>query len=300
MIDLAEFKPKPRRLIFSGGGIRVISFVGAVEQLHKANQLTDIQEYVGVSAGAFLAFILILGYNFDDIKNIIRKFDFGNIRSIDDPLQLLLFNQNLGIDNGDNLVKLLHSLLKHKGFPPDITLGQLGAATKKHMRCYATDLNKIKVHEFSDKATPDIKVTVALCATMSIPFYFMPVRDPITNNILTDGGCISNYPIGHLSTFEIQESIGFTFDDYKNDHQTINGAFDFLYQIMSCYWVPRNKQLYTKYRENTIIVPCSKFPSWNFEATEEDKTKLMELGGIAAKNFLKGVSRKQQRRRSVS
>jgi NTE family protein len=286
MVDLAEFKPKPRRLIFSGGGIRVISFVGAVEQLHKANQLTDIQEYVGVSAGAFLAFILILGYNFDDIKNIIRKFDFGNIRSIDDPLQLLLFNQNLGIDNGDNLVKLLHSLLKHKGFPPDITLGQLGAATKKHMRCYATDLNKIKVHEFSDKATPDIKVTVALRATMSIPFYFIPVRDPITNNILTDGGCISNYPIGHLSTFEIQESIGFTFDDYKNDHQTINGAFDFLYQIMSCYWVNKNNAIYSHYAKNTIIIPCAAFPPLNFELTEKDKKFLYDSGANAAKQYL--------------
>jgi NTE family protein len=300
MVDLAEFRPKPRRLVFSGGGIRVISFVGAVEELHKANQLTYIQEYVGVSAGAFLAFILILGYNFEDIKNIIRKFDFGNIRSIDDPMQFLLFNQNLGIDNGDNLVKLLNSLLKHKGFAQDATLKQIAAATKKHFRFYATDLNSIKSYEFSDKATPDIKVTVALRASMAIPFYFVPVRDHITNNILTDGACIANYPIGHLSSFEIQESIGFTFDDYKNEHQTINGAFEFLNQIMSCYWVPRNKQLYTKYSANTIIVPCSKFPSWNFEATEEDKTKLMELGGMAAKNFLKSVSKKQQRRRSVS
>ena len=300
MENLAEFRPKPRRLIFSGGGIRVISFVGALEELQKANLLTHIQEYVGVSAGSFLAFVLLLGYNLDDIKNIITKFDFGNIRSIYDPMQLLLFNQNLGIDNGDNLVKLLNSLLKHKGFAPDATLGQIAAATKKHLRFYATDLNLIKAHEFSDKATPDTKATVALRASMAIPFYFIPVKDSITNNILTDGGCISNYPIGHLSTFEIQESIGFTFDDYKNEHQTINGAFEFLNQIMSCYWVPRNKQLYAKYGANTIIVPCSKFPSWNFEATEEDKTKLMELGGVAAKNFLASVSKKQQRRRSVS
>ena len=45
----------PRRLLFSGGGIRVISCLGALQVLQEKNIVKCVREYCGVSAGALAA-----------------------------------------------------------------------------------------------------------------------------------------------------------------------------------------------------------------------------------------------------
>ncbi len=52
----------PRRIVLSGGGMRAVAHIGALQVLEARGHLAHVKEYVGVSAGAFLAFCLAIGY----------------------------------------------------------------------------------------------------------------------------------------------------------------------------------------------------------------------------------------------
>ena len=278
----------PTRLCLSGGGIRTISYLGVLQVLSDEGILANIEEYIGVSAGGFIAFLLCIGYSLTEMIKIMSTVDFGDIRTIN-PENILEYDEYYGIDDGEGLRKFIISLIRAKGYEPELRFGELGG---KRLRIIATDLHKLKHREFSAKLTPSVKIVDALRASMAVPFYFTPVRDPITNNLLTDGAVITNYPIIYLTPF----------DDHKNHNNEINSMMTFFHQIMTCCWINENSAIYSRYAKNTIIIPCSTYPAWNFEASEQDKKYLMKCGTDAAKNFL-NVVRKQRptyRRRSVS
>ena len=290
---------KPTRLCLSGGGIRTISYLGALEVFESEGLLRDIKEYLGVSAGAFIGFLFCIGYSLTEMKTIMSKFDFGEIRSIS-PEKLLEYDENFGVDDGEGLMKLFASLLKIKGLSPDLKFLEL--PSNKHLRIFASDLNTQSVREFSKIYTPQIKISDALRASMSLPFYFTPVRDSITNNLLTDGGVIANYPMVHLNNFEAQDALGLTFDDHERNSEEVKNILSYFHKIMSCFWIKENREIYSRYSKNTVIIPCSTYPSWNFEATDEDKAYLFKCGQTAAKNFLytQRTNKVKFRRRSVS
>ena len=72
----------PRRLILSGGGVKVTSLVGALKILNNAGFLKSVKEVCGVSAGAFLAFMLSTGYPIEKIEALILDLSFGVIRNM--------------------------------------------------------------------------------------------------------------------------------------------------------------------------------------------------------------------------
>ena len=290
---------KPSRLCFSGGGIKTISYIGALEALQEADLLISIREYIGVSAGAFIGFCLTIGYSLTEMRQIMNETDFSEIRSID-PEKLFEYDEHFGVDDGEGLVAFVCDLLKRKGLPENMCFKDLGGSIS--LRIFATDLNELTPREFSRKLTPQVRIVDALRASMALPFYFTPVRDPITGNLLTDGGVLSNYPIVHLTPFEAQSSIGFVFDDHQNHKADIKNLLGYLHQVMSCFWINENIVTYSRYAKNTIIIPCSSYSSWNFEISDEDKEGLVSAGRKAAKTYIESLNRSPKilRRRSVS
>lgn len=289
---------KPRLLCLSGGGIRSIAQLGALTVLEEKGLLDDIQAYLGVSAGAFLCFAMVLGYSLKEMVQIMEGVPFGEIRSIN-PETLFLFDEQFGIDDGAGLLQLCKSLLKIKGFAVDLTFQDL--SPKKTLRIFATDLVTQTSREFSQKQTPTVRVVDALRASMCLPLYFTPVRDPLTGHLLTDGGVIGNYPIVFIPPFEAQNAIGITFDDHKPIQKSIDSVQDYFHKVLSCLWIHINKDIYETYAANTIIIPCSLYPPYNFEASASEKKALFACGVNAAYAFLKTPQKARHihRRRSV-
>ena len=63
------------------------------------------------------------------------------------------------------------------------------------MKIIATDLNEAAVITFSSTDTPNYKISNAVRASMTFPYYFQPFICPETNHYLVDGAVISNYPL---------------------------------------------------------------------------------------------------------
>lgn len=280
----------PRRIVLSGGGIRALAHLGALEILEKKGLLKAVKEYVGVSAGAFVGFSLVIGYTILELKLLCSAFDFSLLRNLD-PEAALEFPTSFGFDNGENLMKLLQSLLRIKKLSPSLTFGEWKALHPEgpFLRCFATDLYTTSPREFSSEKTPTVTLLDALRATMSLPAYFTPVKDPITGNLLVDGGILHNFPLAFLPLSERKESLGISFSYDHINVTEIPDLLSFFSQIFACYYIPRTYALHQRHPERCIIVPCGHIQAWNFEATQEEREEIMNMGKTAAEDFLENL-----------
>ena len=114
----------PYRITLSGGGLKGIAHVGALEVLQERGLLKALREYVGISAGALVAFSLCLGSTLSELRMIISLLDFGLIRDLD-PETMLNFPETFGLDTGANLEKFLKTILRARRISPTITFAEL-------------------------------------------------------------------------------------------------------------------------------------------------------------------------------
>jgi NTE family protein len=296
----------PRRLVLSGGGIRALAHVGALEVLEQKGLLKAVKEIVGVSAGAFVGFTVCLGYTIQEIKTLCSLFDFSMIRNLD-PEAALEFPMSFGFDDGANLCKLLHSLLRIKGLPITLTFGEWATQYPNalQLRCFATDICCTEPREFSATKSPTVSIVQALRASMSLPVYFTPVLDPETGHMLIDGGILHNFPLAFLSVEEREQSLGISFSYDHTRVEAIPDLLTFFSQVFACYYIPRTNAIHSRNKEKCIIIPCGEIPAWNFELTRAEREGIMRMGNEAAESFWRdqtclGTRKKPIRRYSVT
>jgi predicted acylesterase/phospholipase RssA len=289
----------PRRLVLAGGGIRVVSYVGVLEALQERNLLQSIREFCGVSAGALSALMLALGYSVDFIRRFVLKYDFTNVRSID-PDHVLEFLDDYGIDTGENLQRLVRVLLKHKGHSPTATFQELADSGRcKRLRVWAADIQFTTPVEFSVTTTPTVQVVTAIHASMAVPLYFKPVIHPLTETLLVDGGIFENYPMDYLTEEEAKETLGVTFQ-FSHRPLEVTDFSRFLTLITTGHGATYHQKVIGRHEDRTIIIPCAEFPMMHFEASQEDRERLIEIGRSATEHFLNNVVRPVGRRRSIN
>jgi NTE family protein len=283
----------PRRLVLSGGGVKVISLVGALITLEEAGNLKKVKEVCGVSAGAFLAFILATGYPLNKIKSLILDLDFSVIRNMS-PEAFIGFPETFGIDDGTHLVKFLESMIKVAlKLDPAMTFEDLQRVGKYTFKCWATDLNTRSAREFSAAKTPSVKIVDALRASMSLPLYFTPMADPITGHLLTDGGIQGNLPLHHLTDDECQDALSLGFCSAKADlkEDAPKDLMGFMNSILTCLTYGRNDTMLYNWSHKIMRIPVDDYPSWNFEASRGDREMLLNTGQKTASIWLRSRSK---------
>ena len=62
-----------RNLVFEGGGVKGIAYVGAMQVLEEKSILADIQRVGGTSVGAINALLFALGYDNNEQRDILWK-----------------------------------------------------------------------------------------------------------------------------------------------------------------------------------------------------------------------------------
>jgi NTE family protein len=65
-----------RNLVFEGGGVKGIAYIGAMQVLSQRSLLKDIVRVGGTSAGAINALIFALGYDILTQRDILNSTDF--------------------------------------------------------------------------------------------------------------------------------------------------------------------------------------------------------------------------------
>ena len=288
----------PRTLVFSGGGVRVLSFLGVIQVLHEKHILKQIQEFCGVSAGSLVALMMALQYSLQFLKRFCTEFDFSSLGEFQ-PEHLLQFLDTYGVDNGEKIERLIESLLYHKGFSPQATFGDLEASgTCRRLVVWASDLQTMQHVEFSAEKTPHISVVFAIRSSMAFPLFYTPTRHPDTGNLLSDGGILDNYALLSIQEHKRPYALGIAFE-YSKVPIDISSVGAYIGSIFSGYYMPSYRKLLEAHRHQTIVLPCQEFPALQYTTTQEERENLIQIGYKATTDFFKYPVRSIQRRHSV-
>lgn len=196
-MDLAPMdEPIFRNLVFEGGGVKGIAYVGALKELEQLGVLKRIIRVGGTSAGAIMAVLLAFGYSIDECTTVLWDLDF---RTFVDPSPRWVVNlcrvlRRYGWCKGHAFEQWLATLARDKSFPPDVTFSQLGEREGPTLYIIGTNLSTRLAEVFSAEQTPAMSVVDAVRRSMSIPLYFAAVRNRL-GDVFVDGGVFDNYPI---------------------------------------------------------------------------------------------------------
>jgi predicted acylesterase/phospholipase RssA len=293
----------PKYLILSGGGVKVVSIVGAIKALDAKGLLTNLKEVSGVSAGGWLAFMISAGLSIQTIESLVLGFEFGHIRNLN-PEALMSFPETLGLDDGINLMKFLESIFRIAiKISPTVTFAEFDSLnlSKIKFRCWATDLKECTTCEFSLETTPHVRIIEALRSSMALPLYFTPMKHPITGNMLSDGGIQGSLPIHALTDAQRDKciAIGFAHGVEKKNPSDI---MSFMAAIFSCLIHSRHETILTKWDSSIIKIPIYNTASWDFEISREQRLALVKNGydaGLAWISNKYASARKILRRHSL-
>lgn len=181
-------------LILSGGSIRFVSMLGALQYCEDNRLIDNITTYVGTSAGAIIAYLLIIGYTpielialvcshklFKEelpIFNVVSMMSGSGAVSFG-PLQELL--EKLTIERIGSLVTLGY-LRDH--FHKDLVVSTFNYYPDRKLEYLGPDTH------------PDMPCIVALRMSVSIPLVFEMYK--YAGNLYLDAAVVENFPIGYI------------------------------------------------------------------------------------------------------
>ena len=284
----------PRRLYLCGGGIRTFAHLGALHVFEEKGYLQFVKEWMGISAGAFLALCLALRFPLAELREFFLKFDLTTVMDADTAPGWLY---HLGYDTGNKLQKLAEAFLHQKGLPSNTTFADLEAKGFLAFRTFATDIQTGTLVEFSTAKTPTYCVAQAVRASMSLPYYFQPFPCPVTGHLLCDGGVLSNYPLRFLSEKDLDETLGIQFltrTPPVDDDDLIGILMRPLRILMHEHHTLESKD----YEKQTLTVHLDNVNLMDLNISIEGKLAIVEKGREAAHRFVQ-TGKKPVRRYSV-
>ncbi|MBR4917963.1 MAG: patatin-like phospholipase family protein [Bacteroidales bacterium] len=208
-----------KNLVFEGGGVKGIAYVGALEVLDREGILNDIERVAGTSAGAMVAVMVALRYSAEEVMQVLRTLNFKDFKDsskgiLRDTIRLL---KNYGWYKGDYFRNLMAKLIEKKTGNGEMTFEQLEATGQyRDLYLVGADLTTglSKVFSAHNQETKTMKVADAARISMSIPIFFAAVRGGRDNkHLFVDGGLLDNYTV---KTFDRQNYLA----DLNNARRT--------------------------------------------------------------------------------
>ena len=185
-----------RNLVFEGGGVKGIAYVGAMKVLEKEEILKKIKRVGGTSAGSINAVLFAAGFSTQKTLNILNELDFNSFKDDDWGVlrDMSRLKNEYGWYKGDFFRDWIGDLLKKKTGSSNITFKALKEHSGKELYVYASNLSTHFGEVYSPEHTPRMRVVDAVRRSMSIPLFFRAVRDD-RKDVFVDGGAINNYPV---------------------------------------------------------------------------------------------------------
>ena len=199
-----------RNLVFEGGGVKGVAYLGALELLEEKAILGSITRVGGTSAGAIIALLIGLNYSRSEIDAEVRALDFNKL--LDDSFGVIRDTARLieeyGWYKGDFFLQWAGDRVAAKTGNSLATFAEVAAmkGEKGFRDIYfmgtnlATGFSEI----FSAEHTPAMRVAEAIRISMSIPLFFT-ARHGYGDALYVDGGVLDNFPV---KLFDRQKYIG--------------------------------------------------------------------------------------------
>lgn len=195
---------KIKNLVFQGGGVKGLAYVGAIQELDSQGILDRVERVAGTSAGSIVSTLVSLRYPVATILDTMKKTDMSSFKDRGSLFGILKY---FGLHPGDAFLNWIKQQIRQSplGLSDTATFKDFHDKGARELHVFSTDLFTHDIKHFSVETTPGVVVAEAVRASMSIPVFFNAWR--FTNNnpddhIYVDGGVLLNFPL-------------YTFDDLK-------------------------------------------------------------------------------------
>lgn len=202
-----------KNLVFSGGGVLGIAYLGTLDYLYKINLIPQITRVAGTSAGAITACLTSFNLSFNQLKEISNSLDYASVPGKDDisddsrfPSRLFPKAIKAQLDGLFGNVDCVYRLITQFGWYSssyfyewlkEQIANQFNATLKQPPYTFAdfknTDIHKNKVPFkdlyivgtdtsrgssiiFSFESTPHMEVAEAIRISMSVPLLFEAIK----------------------------------------------------------------------------------------------------------------------------
>lgn len=284
-----------KNLVFSGGGVLGIAYLGALEYLYETNLIHSFCNLAGTSAGAITACLTCFNLSFKQLSALLETLDYTQIplkekRPIEDLRLIPDDIKNQFSEIFDNL-DCLSRLIKHYGWyssaylytwlqtqiasvfdsskkaPPytfsDFNNPSIHLHQKpfKNLYIVGTDVIKSTSILFSYETTPDMEVAEAVRISMSVPLLFESVQSNCStlhsapSSLYVDGGMLYNYPINLFDNFYDSRYTLGIYFQSTPRPRTINNLVDFISAALSCTGTVQDELLMTQDKNLNRSIP---------------------------------------------
>lgn len=186
-----------RNLVFEGGGVKGIAYVGAMQILEQRGLLKPIKRVGGTSAGAINALIVALGYSNTESLDLLDSVDFKKF--MDDSFgairDIRRLAREFGWNKGDFFSSWIGGVIKDRLGSERATFADLKDAGRPELYVIGTNLSTGFAEVFSAERHPNMPLATAVRISMSIPLFFAAVRHGPRRDVYVDGGVQLNYPV---------------------------------------------------------------------------------------------------------
>lgn len=186
-----------KNLVFEGGGVKGIAYIGAMQELESRGHLDNIIRVGGTSAGAINALIFALGYTVTEQRDIISSTSFSKFmdNSFGFVRDFRRLWREFGWNKGDFFLDWCGELIERKLGDKNATFGDLKSFGGADLYVVGTNLSTGFAEVFSHERHSEMPLVEAVRISMSIPLFFAARRLGDNNDVYVDGGVMLNYPV---------------------------------------------------------------------------------------------------------
>ena len=251
--------------ILAGGGTRLPAHVGILQSLNEFDIKFD--NIVGVSGGSIISSLYATGLSLAEVKHVALNTDYTQFRGF----SLLKLIRNGGLSSGDVFEDWIDRLLEGKTFKD----------LEYNLHIVATDVNRAKPVIFNKKNTPDVKVSLAVRFSMSIPLVFSFKK--FGQNLMVDGSILSEDALHRDWANDGTPVICFRLKgDHEYDDIEVKGFFPIIQYIsllIRTFMTTISREYINEaFWHNTVVVNTGLSSAVDFNMTVEQKEALFYKG----------------------
>jgi NTE family protein len=283
--------------IFGGGGIRGVSYAGALKAMNELN--INFKGSAGSSVGAVIAALTGVGYSPDEVKQFFMDFGVEIFRDINFDI-----TKGPGFSKGELFYAWVKELIENKFYGVRYIKGEVEEIKfkdiEKDIIIISVDLEDSSFKEFSKYKTPDAEIAKAVRASVSMPGLFKPVE--FGREILVDGDLMKSWPLWRLSKNLCPDNcrvIEFRLEDEHKNKKTdnlvsyLNAIYDTFTAFASNFvidlYVKKDKFDYIKINTEGVSVI-------DFMISKNKKEELVDIGyKTTAKYFKEFLPQKRRK-----
>ena len=273
-------------LIFEGGGIKGMCYIGALEELinNNAIDLNKIKYYGGTSAGSMVATLLASNHTISEICDIMYNTNWEKLKDSN-----FFFLRNLyrllykfGYNKGKSIETFIDKFLFKKFGIKNITFEQMYLHTQNHLKMVGTNITKGEIIYMDHIHTPGMSVAKGVQISSCVPFIFKPVS--YNNNLYIDGGLIKNLDLDMFTEFEVH-TLALEISDFKDINIKNLSTFGLKVFMLIYKEANRIKNDNEKYLK-ILSIPEDVLNPFDFKLSKSNLDYLKIVGKKSAKSIL--------------